>query len=425
MAWAETHKGKYRGRYRDETGAVRSAGTATSKRAAKKLAEEKESEIRRGVWHDPRAGDITFAEYFEQHWMPSRVRELNTIATNESHYRSSLKPAFGAWPLNRITPAAVQRWVRDELALVQAKGGRPSTVDAKLKTLSQVLGGRGVSAVRDRLIAHNPCEGLERPFCDKPEVKIFTPGEVSLIMGSIPRWFQPVPILGAESGLRWGELMGIRVCDFTEGYGAVTVQRTIGELTKAYTGRDTPFYWKDRPKDRKPRTVALDPMVGRLVETLVRERQLFPMDRLLSSPGADGLPRRTGLWPEGLPIGRSYHRESVWKPAQLKAEVEVRKFHALRGSHISWLLSGGADLGTVMERVGHSNLSTTQAYVARMPDAEQKALNALATVRSQFDQGTGSDIDRYLAADGYAAGGSRCGEGGLLPRVPSVQREEN
>lgn len=121
-----------------------------------------------------------------------------------------------------------------------------------------------------------------------------------------------------------------------------------------------------------------------MVEQMIKDRQLFPKDRLLSTQGKDGLPKRTEVWPNGVPIGRSYFREYVWKPAHKATGIQQLKFHALRGSHISWLLSGGADLVTVMERAGHEQISTTQAYIARMPDAEKQALTALAATRARY-----------------------------------------
>lgn len=382
MAWVEKRRNKWQGRYRDAAGKVRIAGASTSKREALALANDEESKLRNGTWHDPKAGEMTFSTYFEEHWLPQRVKnELTTIAAYRSHYNATLKDAFGATPVNKISSPQIQRWV-----MAQVKAGvRPGTVVAKYRTLATCLGGKkGVSAVRDGLIAESPCKGIDLPEVDKPEVLIYTPDEVDNLMLAFDAWWQPLLVFAAESGLRWGELLGIEVRDFEPGYEGVYVQRTIVELTIAETGNGTPFLRKPRPKSRKPRFVAIAPEISVLVDALVRERQLFPKDRLFSMPGKNGLPVRTDVWPEGLPVGRSYFRESLWKPAHKATDIEPRKFHALRGSHISWLLSGGADLVTVMDRVGHEHLSTTQAYVSRMPDSEQKALAALKRTQTDY-----------------------------------------
>ena len=45
--------------------------------------------------------------------------------------------------------------------------------------------------------------------------------------------------------------------------------------------------------------------------------------------------------------------------------------HDLRHTHASWLLAGGSDLKSVMERMGHSQIQTTQKYPHALPEADQ------------------------------------------------------
>ena len=54
--------------------------------------------------------------------------------------------------------------------------------------------------------------------------------------------------------------------------------------------------------------------------------------------------------------------------------------HDLRHAHASWLLAGGADLKTVMDRLGHSQIQTTQKYLHTLPDSQEQALEALTRV---------------------------------------------
>jgi hypothetical protein len=95
MSWTEQRGSRYRGMYRDDTGHAHSAGTSTSRRKAKQLAEEAEAKIRRGTWTDPNAGALLFSVYFTDHWLPNRVNELNTTNTYQCHYNAPLKDAFG------------------------------------------------------------------------------------------------------------------------------------------------------------------------------------------------------------------------------------------------------------------------------------------------------------------------------------------
>jgi len=61
-------------------------------------------------------------------------------------------------------------------------------------------------------------------------------------------------------------------------------------------------------------------------------------------------------------------------------DFEVR-VHDLRHAHASWLLAGGSDLKSVMHRMGHAQITTTQKYLHALPDADAKNLDALNRIR--------------------------------------------
>jgi integrase len=390
MGYAEKHGRGFRGRFRGANGKLQIArnpvtgknGLFTSKRKAEQAAADEEAKIRSGGWIDPALGKMTFSDYFENHWYPNRVAEKNTLQGYMSHYNKTLKDAFGSMALARITPAVVQRWVAAE----QRAGTGAGTIKAKHRTLQTCLAGqKGVSALRDGLIQTNPCKGTDLPVVDKRKKSIYTVEEVDALMATIGPWWTLLVLLGAESGLRWGELLGLEVRDFAENFRVITVGHTIIEITSKLTDNGTPYEVKPRPKGKLPRVVAVADPVATLVKATVRERQLFPADRLFSMPCANGLPERTPEWPGGLPVGRSYFRNSVWHPVHVEAGIERgrRRFHDVRGSHLSWLLAGGADVVTVMERAGHEDLATTMAYVNAMPDKDKRALDALANMQKQ------------------------------------------
>lgn len=223
------------------------------------------------------------------------------------------------------------------------------------------------------------------------EIDLYSVTEVDRLMVEIGEQWRPIPLLAADTGLRWGELMGIEVQDFTHAYTVLRVRRTITEISTKDTGRRSPYAIKERTKSGRARTVMLGSEAAEMVRMLVEALDLGTRDRLFSPLGPDCRPVRTDEWPNGLPIGRSYFREYVWKPAHERAGVRPRRFHDLRGCHITWMLTGGADLMTVMTLAGHQQVSTTQLYLGAMNDSVLRGRRALEATRDGARKDGASD----------------------------------
>ena len=90
---------------------------------------------------------------------------------------------------------------------------------------------------------------------------------------------------------------------------------------------------------------------------------------------------------DGTPISRNTFRTRVWLPAIRASGVDFDvRVHDLRHAHASWLLAGGSDLRSVMDRMGHAQITTTQKYLHALPDADAKNLDALNRIRRREPQ---------------------------------------
>ena len=97
--------------YRDPEGRQRSAGTYSSRRAAERAAHREEAKVREGAWHDHSRGQVTFSQYVETAWLPSKQVETSTLAAYRSYLDKHFIPTFGRRPMGKILPTEVQRWV--------------------------------------------------------------------------------------------------------------------------------------------------------------------------------------------------------------------------------------------------------------------------------------------------------------------------
>ncbi|NUU15807.1 tyrosine-type recombinase/integrase [Cellulomonas humilata] len=371
MAWvterlADDGSTRYQGRYRDPFGLKQTVGTFTTERTALRAATKAEGSVADGSWIDPRAGRITFAEYAMDVWLPARHLEVTTRAGYLSYLRNHFVPFFGAMPISRIMPSTVQAWI----SVAVDKGLSPRSIGKYHVMLHSVF----ARAVRDRLLAFNPCEDTELPKVVARKGRTLTPEEFASVLDEIPSRFRALVMTDIETGLRWGELVALRPRHLNFLRKTVTVEETIVEVSRKDSPTGERMIVKPYPKNDVSRTLRvsqdlLDVLAERIAELgLGRDDLLFPSREIAG----------------GQPLSRATFNTRYWRPAVQRSGVDFNvRMHDLRHAHASWLLAGGADLKSVMERMGHAQIMTTQKYLHTLPDADDKALAAFESIRSR------------------------------------------
>lgn len=374
MSWvvARTWKdgqARYTAAYRDPAGRLRSAGTFTARRDAERAGRRAEGKVEDGSWIDRTAGRITFAEYVEHVWWPSRHLEVSTRAGYRSYLDKHFLPYFGAMAMAEILPSTVQGWVTQ-------------AVECGLSARSVVkyhvmLHGVFKRAVRDRVIAYNPCADTELPKVVTKKPRILTPEEFDQLLSRIPARFMPLVLTEIETGLRWGELIALRPRHIDFLRRTITVEETIVEVSRKVSPTGERMVVKPYPKDDEPRTLKVSAQLLEVLAARIEALGLSRDDLLFPSTETAG----------GRPLSRNTFRTRVWLPALEAAGLGFHvRMHDLRHAHASWLLAGGADLKSVMDRMGHSQIQTTQRYLHSLPDADDKALAAFQRTRKRAQE---------------------------------------
>jgi len=340
--------GRYQARYRDpENDHYRTAEqTFATKGAAGRWMSILEADLTRGVWHDPRSGEVLFGDVAET-WYSTK---LHLRETTKHVYRTILDghilPAFGERPVGSITTLDVQVWIS---ALHARPRCGPNTVAKTYKQLRTIM----ESALEAGLIVRNPCRikgaGTER----LPEMRCATVEEVAALAQAVePRW-QALILMAAYSGLRWGELAGLRRRYLDPLHKTVRVVEQCTEVNGH-------FVWGPPKTAAGTRTVALPSFIcDVMIDHLAR----------WSQPGVDGL---VFVMPESTPLRRENFRKRVWFPALRDAGIEGRlRFHDLRHTNATLAAASGAPLRAVMHRLGHASAAATLRYQHRLEGQDE------------------------------------------------------
>jgi integrase len=345
--------GRFQARYLGGDGRMHHAPTtfATSDDAEQFLAVA-EADLLRGSWFDANAGKIRLDVYAPR-WIVERPVELQprTLEIYESLLRNHICPTFGGTALRDITSAAVRTWH----ASLRTNGVGAVTVAKAYRLLKAIL----TTAVDDDLIARNPCRlrnaGIERT----PERKPPSIVEAQRIADAIEPRYRVLVLLGAWSGLRWGELAGLSRQRIDRLHGVVRVEESMIQLGggKRFIGP---------PKSAAGRrTVAVPPHLWPEIEAHLA-KYVDP------EPTALVFTKESGV---SLDRNNFY---TMWRRATRRAGVPDYHFHDLRHLAATMAAVSGATTRELMSRLGHSSSRAALIYQHATEDRDLAIAEAMS-----------------------------------------------
>jgi integrase len=194
--------------------------TLTTDQDAEAWASDRRRQLDRGHTDPPEK--ITFAAYADR-WLANRhVNGRPIKARTRAHYDAILTdhllPEFGSKRLSAITPADVRGWHATTLT------DRPTMRSHAYSLLSSIMG----SAVRDELIAANPCRIVGAGRTNRVvKIKPATVEEISTLTAAMPDRLALMVLLASWCGLRWGETSELRRGDLSRDCAVLRVRRAV------------------------------------------------------------------------------------------------------------------------------------------------------------------------------------------------------
>jgi len=168
----------------------------------------------------------------------------------ESILRHHLLPQFGPRPVAEITPEVVEHYIGQ----LQDRGLAPGTVHSIYRALHTAL----ATAVRFRMLAVNPCAGVKLPPLERQEMHFLTAPEVDVLAAAHPEHWHPLIFTAVYTGLRAGELYGLRRRDVELDKARLHVRQALKEINSSHLPPEQKGFQFGPPKTpASRRTVAL------------------------------------------------------------------------------------------------------------------------------------------------------------------------
>jgi integrase len=293
---------------------------------------------------------LTVRDYLVDRYLPhvQAHREARTYLTARDICVKHLIPALGNLRLAKLRAADIQAYYDRKLTSGRLDG-RGGLSAASVQRHHQVLHAALRHAADLDLIPRNPADRAKAPVKDRKEFRALTPTEAeALLRAADAAGFGAIIRVALWTGLRLGELLGLRWSDIDLGARVLSVQQTVQEIAGQGLVLKAPKTHRSR------RAVDLSPLT---IAVLTEHRQRQMEARLKAGPAYQdyNLVFANSL---GMPTGPS-NLKRAFRGIVRRAGIGHVRLHDLRHTHASLMLASGEHLKVVSDRLGHASVAIT------------------------------------------------------------------
>lgn len=259
-------------------------------------------------------------------------RKKSTIYDYESSLRLHILPSFCNIKLSNIKPSDIQLWQNKLLETLKPR--RVRNIRATFNTIFE-------DALRDEIILKNPISKVKTPKLDNVDVQSFSLKEIKLLISKAKGELQSFVALGFFTGLRSGEMIGLK--------------------------------WEDVNFSRKEIYINRAIKMG-IVSTPKTQNSIRTIDIIDSLlPYLQDQFKRTGKKNSYMFLnknGQHYYdikriRDTKWKNLLTECNLEYRTIYQMRHSFATIMIENGEDVLWVSNMLGHLDSSITLKIYAK------------------------------------------------------------
>jgi len=271
-----------------------------------------------------------------------------TQVTYDGYLRKWILPRWRSYRLTEVKAVDVEKWLK---TLALAKGSK-----AKIRNIMSALYSH---AIRWEWAERNPITSVRQSSKRQKVPDVLTPEEIAAILEELSDPLRTMVELDAFTGLRRGELIGLRWEDIDYRDHVLHVRRSVVAMVEGVP--KTEASQKDVPLD------------AQLAESLSEWKQgspyTAPGDWVFASPHKKG---RQPYWPGTL--WRYYGRPAV-KRAGVNKHVS---YHTFRHTFGTLLNANGENAKVVQELLRHASMKvTTDVYMQAVSPQKREAQSKL------------------------------------------------
>lgn len=353
-------------RWRTDTSEGRkhhSKGGFRTKKDAQDFLTDVMAAIRGGVFAEPTK--VTVGDFLTERWLPARKMSLrpSTYASYQTAINRHVIPELGHVQIQQLSPDRLDRFY----ASLVAGGLSAKTVRNIHGLLHKALR----DAVRKNLVPRNVADAADPPKlhrANRDEMKTWTPVQLRVFFDGIAEHrLAPAYLLAATTGMRRGEVLGVRWRDIDFKARRLHVRQTILSVNYQLT--------VGQPKTlRGERKISLD---AETIRVLTAHRAAQRHERQLLGTGYhehDLVFARE----DGNPVHPDYFSQTFDRTVKRLKLPKIR-LHDLRHTHATLGLGAGVPIKVMSDRLGHATTSfTMDVYMHAIPAVEDDAADQIA-----------------------------------------------
>lgn len=351
--------GRWEGRYTAGLDPV--SGKQVFKNVLGKTQSEVKEKLKIALAENQKVDFTKTGKYTVTQWMNEwyeNVAKIKVRASSHQTYRgyidNHIAPNIGKLPLEKLTTMDLQKFYRKlmtkgRVERIESKD-QPKGLSAKtVRNINQVISSAMDFAVAQRIISVNPCQAVALPKVEHKEMQTIPAEQLQAFLAEAKAsGVYEMYYIELATGLRRGELLGLKWSDIDRKNGIIKIKRQIARVESKVI--EAPLKTKN-----SYRTVTISPQA---VEVLKQQRAKTKDEFVFPSP--NGGP----ISPDSV--------NNMLKRVLERAGIPKVRFHDLRHTFATVALQNGVDIKTVSGMLGHFSAGFTLDTYAHVTTAAQK-----------------------------------------------------